>query len=153
MSELGFTEAYRTDEFVVEIEGIESPGITKVSGLSEGEVEAIDQPDGGANITHKISSGIIKYDDLTLERNMDGTKADADFKDWFTEMFKLDGTGTGSRLRRNGSVVKKQFGLEVMRMAFEGAWIKSSKFTDLDAASSALMKQTLVLAVERMYRV
>jgi phage tail-like protein len=153
MSEFGFTEAYRTDEFVVEIEGIESPGITKVSGLSEGEVEAIDQPDGGANITHKISSGIIKYDDLTLERNMDGTKADADFKDWFTEMFKLDGTGTGSRLRRNGSVVKKQFGQEVMRLAFEGAWIKSSKFTDLDAASSALMKQTLVLAVERMYRV
>jgi phage tail-like protein len=153
MSEFGFTEAYRTDEFVVEIEGIESPGITKVSGLSEGEIEAIDQPDGGANITHKISSGIIKYDDLTLERNMDGTKADADFKDWFTEMFKLDGTGTGSALRRNGSVVKKQFGQEVMRLAFEGAWIKSSKFTDLDAASSALMKQTLVLAVERMYRV
>jgi phage tail-like protein len=153
MSEFGFTEAYRTDEFVVEIEGIESPGITKVSGLSEGEVEAIDQPDGGANITHKISSGIIKYDDLTLERNMDGTKADADFKDWFVEMFKLDGTGTGSRLRRNGSVVKKQFGVEVMRLAFEGAWIKSSKFTDLDAASSALMKQTMVLAVERMYRV
>jgi phage tail-like protein len=115
MSDFGFTEAFRTDEFVVEIEGIESPGITKVSGLSEGEVEAIDQPDGGANITHKISSGIIKYDDLTLERNMDGTKADADFKDWFSEMFKLDGTGTGSRLRRNGSVVKKQFGVEVMR--------------------------------------
>jgi phage tail-like protein len=153
MSEFGFTEAWRTDEFVVEIEGIESPGITKVSGLSEGEIEAIDQPDGGANINHKISSGIVKYDDLTLERNMDGTKSDADFRDWFTEMFKLDGTGIGSRLRRNGSVVKKQFGQEVMRMAFEGAWIKSSKFTDLDAASSALMKQTLVLAVERMYRV
>lgn len=153
MADFGFTEAFRTDEFVVEIEGIESPGITKVSGLSEGEVEAIDQPDGGANITHKISSGIIKYDDLTLERNMDGTKSDADFKDWFAEMFKLDGTGTGSQLRRNGSVVKKQFGKEVMRFAFEGAWIKSSKFTDLDAASSALMKQTLVLAVERMYRV
>ena len=153
MSEFGFTEAYRTDEFVVEIEGIESPGITKVSGLSEGDVEAIDQPDGGANITHKISSGIVKYDDLTLERNMDGTKADADFKEWFTTMFKLDGTGTGSQLRRNGSVVKKQFGQEVLRLAFEGAWIKSSKFTDLDASSSALMKQTMVLAVERMYRV
>jgi hypothetical protein len=40
-----------------------------------------------------------------------------------------------------------------MRFAFEGAWIKSSKFTDLDAASSGLMKQTIVLAIERMYRV
>jgi phage tail-like protein len=153
MADFGFNEAYRTDEFVVEIEGIESPGITKVSGLSEGDVDAIDQPDGGANITHKISSGIVKYDDLTLERNMDGSQADADFKDWFEEMFKLDGTGTGSQLRRNGSVVKKQFGNEVLRFGFEGAWIKSSKFTDLDAGSSDLMKQTIVLAVERMYRV
>ncbi len=144
MAELAFNEAFRTDEFVVEIEGIESPGITKVSGMSEGDVDAVDQPDGGANITHKISSGIIKYDDLTLERNMDGTQTDQDFKDWFDEMFKLDGTGTGSQLRRNGSVVKKQFGQEVLRFAFEGAWIKSSKFSDLDAGSSDLMKQTHV---------
>lgn len=153
MAEHGFTEAYRTDEFVVEIEGVESPGVTKVGGLSEGEVEVIEQPDGGSNVVHKISSGIIKYDDLTLERNVDGTQADEDFREWFTEMFELDGTGTGSQLRRNGSVVKKQFGEEVMRFAFEGAWIKSSKFTDLDTGSSDLMKQTLVLAVERMYRV
>jgi phage tail-like protein len=153
MADLGFNEAYRTDEFVVEIEGIESPGITKVSGLSEGEVDAIEQPDGGSPHSHKISSGNIKYGDLTLERNMDGSKADTDFKDWFMEMFKLDGTGTGSALRRNGSMVKKQFGVEVLRFAFEGAWIKSSKFSDLDAATSALMKQTIVLAVERMYRV
>jgi len=153
MSDFGFNEAYRTNEFVVEIEGIESPGVTKVSGLSEGDIDAVDQPDGGANITHKISSGIVKYDDMTLERNMDGTQADEDFRLWFDEMFKLDGTGTGSELRRNGSVVKKQFGQEVLRFAFEGAWIKSSKFTDLDAASSDLMKQTIVLAVERMYRV
>ena len=150
---LDFNEAYRTDEFFVEIAGIASPGITKVTGLGEGDIDPIDQPDGGANITHKISSGIIKYDDLTLERNMDGSEADEDFKDWFDEMFNLDGTGRGSQFRRNGSVVKKQFGQEVLRFAFEGAWIKSSKFTDLDAASSDLMKQTIVLSVERMYRV
>jgi phage tail-like protein len=153
MSDIDFNEAYRTDEFVVEISGIDSPGITKVSGLSEGDVDAIDQPDGGSNITHKISSGIIKYDDLTLERNMDGTQADTKFKEWFGTMFQLDGEGTGSQLRRNGSVVKKQFGKEVLRFVFEGAWIKSSKFSDLDAGSSELMKQTIVLAVERMYRV
>jgi phage tail-like protein len=153
MPDIGFTEAYRTNEFVVEIEGIESPGITNVSGLGEGEVDAIDQPDGGSNITHKISSGLIKYDDLTLERNMDGTQADEEFRLWFAEMFKLDGTGVGSKLRRNGSVVKLQFGEEVIRFAFEGAWIKSSKFSDLDAGSSDLMKQTIVLSVERMYRV
>jgi phage tail-like protein len=153
MADLGFTEAYRTHEFVVEIDGITSPGITKVTGLTEGEIEAIEQPDGGANITHKISSGIIKYGDVTLERNMDGSATDTAFKLWFQQMFTIDGKGTGSKLRKNGSVVKKQFGNEVMRFAFEGAWIKSSKFSDLDAASSGLMKQTIVLAIERMTRV
>src|SRR3974390_2738252 len=103
MADLGFTESFRTHEFVVEIDGIDSPGITKVSGISEGEIDAIDQPDGGANITHKISAGIIKYGDITLERNMDGTAADAAFKTWFYQMFTADGTGTGSQLRKNGS--------------------------------------------------
>jgi phage tail-like protein len=138
---------------VVEIEGIESPNITKVTGLTEGDIEAIEQPDGGANITHKISSGVIKYGDLTLERNMDGSKADSDFKDWFQKMFTVDGTGTGSKLRRNGSVVVKEHQVEVMRFVFEGAWMKSSKFSDMDASTSGLLKQTVVLAVERMYRV
>ena len=153
MADFGFTESYRSHEFTVEIEGVESPNITKVDGLSEGEIDAIEQPDAGANIIHKISSGVVKHSDVTLERNLDGTKADADFKSWFQEMFKLDGTGIGSQLRRNGSVVVKQFGKEVMRFSFEGAWIKSSKFTTLDASSSGLFKHTIVLAVERMSRV
>lgn len=152
MANVAFTEAYRTHEFYVEIEGIASPGIVKVTGLSEGDIDVIEQPDGGSNVTHKISSGIIKYGDLTLERNMDGSKADDDFKKWFGEMFKVDGSGKGSALRRNGAVVKKQNNKEVMRFVFEGAWIKSSKFSDLDAGTSGLMKQTIVLAIERMYR-
>ena len=153
MTAPAFVEAFRTHEFVVEIEGIASPGITKVSGLTDGEVDAHEQPDGGTNFVHKISSAIIKYGDITVERHMDGTQTDADFLDWFSEMFKLDGTGVGSNLRRNGSVVKKHFGQEVIRWAFEGAWIKSSKFSDLDAKADGLMVQTIVLAVERMYRV
>lgn len=153
MTAPAFVESYRTHEFVVEIEGIQSPNITKVSGLGDGEVDAHEQGDAGANHIHKISSAIIKYGDITLERHMDGTQADADFHNWFREMFKLDGTGVGSRLRRNGSVVKKESGKEVMRWAFEGAWPKSSKFSDLDAKADGLMTQTIVLAVEQMYRV
>ena len=153
MSALSFVESFKTHEFVVEIGGVESPNITKVSGLGEGDVDAIDQPDGGDNIIHKISSGIVKYSDLTLERHCDGTGDDKLFQDWFTSMFAIDGTGTGSQKRRSGSVVVKEHSQEVMRFCFEGAWIKSSKFSDLDAAQSGLMKQTIVLAIERMYRV
>ena len=153
MADPGFVEAYQTHEFVVEIEGIQSPGITKVTGLSEGEVDAIDQPDGGANITHKISSGIVRFSDLTLERNLDGSANDTAFRTWWEQMFKMDGTGQGSRARKNGSVVVKRAGQEVQRWTFEGAWIKSSKFSDLDAGAPGLLKQTVVLALERMYRI
>jgi hypothetical protein len=64
--------------------------VTKVSSLSEGEIDVIEQPDGSSNTTHKISSGIIKFGDITIERNMDGTKADDDFKKWFSTMFMTD---------------------------------------------------------------
>lgn len=152
MANVAFTEAFRTNEFIVEIEGIGSPGVTKVSSLSEGEIDVIEQPDGGSNTIHKISSGIIKFGDITIERNMDGTKADDDFKKWFSTMFKTDGFGLGSKLRRNGAIIKKQNGQEKLRLVFEGAWIKSSKFSDLDAGTSGLFKQTIVLSIERMYR-
>jgi len=57
MGILGFNEAYRTDEFLVEIEGIESPGITKVSGLSEGEVDAIVALIAGYGIKEMVRTG------------------------------------------------------------------------------------------------
>lgn len=151
---MGFREAYRANEFVVEIDGIESPGITKISGLSEGDSGMIEQKEGGSNIIHKISSGVIKFESLTLERNMDGSKADEDFLKWFQEMFKLDRTGQGSsKSRRNGAVIKRHFGQEVLRFAFYNAWVKSSKFSDLEAASENLMKQTIVLEHEGLERV
>ncbi len=153
MSDIGFNEAFRSDEFVVEIEGIENPGIIRVSGLSDGEVVAIDQPNNRQNITPKVSARNVSHDDLVLVRHVDGGAGDEAFRKWFTTSFAADGTGRGSQHRRNGSVVKRHFGEEVMRFAFEGAWIKSSRFSDLDAASTELMTQTLVLAVERMYRV
>ena len=154
MPNQGFREAYRTNEFVVEIEGIESPGISKVSGLSEGETKTIEQPDGGSNIVHKLSSGVVKFQPLTLERYLDGSKADEDFRSWFQSIFKLDGSGKGSsKTRRNGSVIKRHFGEEVARFTFYGAWIQSSKFSDLEAGSENLMKQTIVLEHEGMERV
>jgi len=149
---IAFVESYRTHEFYLDIDLIPSPGITKVSGLTDGEVDAIEQPDGGSPFVHKIPSTIIKYGDITLERHMDGTDTDAKFKEWFQTMFLANGSGTAATIRKNGSIVKLQFGQEVMRFAFEGAWIKSSKFADFDAKSDGLLTQTVVLAVERTHR-
>ena len=102
---------------------------------------------------HKIPSTIIKFGDVTLERHMDGSPQDAFFKDWWTAMFNLDGSGTNPTVRKNGSIYHKQFGEEKVRFAFEGGWVKSSKFADFDAKSDGLLTQTIVLAIERMHRV
>ncbi|MEU4713984.1 phage tail protein [Micromonospora purpureochromogenes] len=152
MAELTFQESYRTHGFLVEIAGTQCP-VTKVTGLNEGMTEAIEQPDGGSPTVHKIASGIIKFDALVIERNVDGSRFDGFFKDWFGEMFQLTGNTQTSSVRRNGAVIKLENGQEVLRFAFYGAWVKSSKFSDLEAGSSGLFKQTLELEHEGLERV
>ena len=147
-------EGYRANEFVLVIDGTESPGVTKVSGLSEGELETIEQPDGGSGHVHKIASTKIKFDSLTIERRCDGSEEDKRFRDWFSEAFKLNRrTQAGSSARRNGMIIKRHNGEPVLSFAFYDAWVKSSKFSDLEAGSNNLFMQTIVLEHEGLERV
>jgi phage tail-like protein len=139
------TEPYRANEFVVEIGTAESPTVSKVSGLSLGETETIEVPEGGTNVVHKVSSGVVKFQPLTIERYVDGSADDKLFQEFFETMFKRGAGGKGSTVRRDGAVVKKHFGKEVFRIAFYGAWVKSAAFSDLEAGSSTPLKQTVVL--------
>jgi phage tail-like protein len=152
MAELTFQEAYRTHGFLLEIEGTQCP-VTKVTGLSEGTTETIEQFDGGSSTPHKISSGFRKWEPLVIERNMDGSRFDGFFQDWFTEMFQLNGVTRDSSVRRNGAVILVQHDQEILRFAFYEAWIKSSKFADLEAGSTTLFKQTVTLEHQGMERV
>ena len=148
---MALREPYRGNEFVVEIGVKESPSITKVSGLSLGETDTIDFHEGGTNVIHKVSSGIVKFQPLTIERYVDGSPDDAAFKSYFESMFKLGGASQGgSTVRQDGAIVKKHFGKEVFRLAFYGAWVKSAHFSDLEAGSNTLMKQTVVLEHDGM---
>jgi phage tail-like protein len=152
MAELTFKESYRTHGFALEIEGTRCP-VTKVTGLSEGSTDTIEQPDGGSPVVRKISSGVVKFDTLVIERNMDGSSFDKLFQDWFNEMFQLNGASSGSSKRRNGAVIKLENGQEVLRFAFYEAWVKSSKFADLEAGSTNLFKQTVELEHNGLERV
>ena len=130
-------EAFRANEFVLVIDGgTESPGVSKVSGLSEGEVETIEQADGGTNHVYKIAAAKMKFDPLTIERYVDGSPEDQRFQDWFREIFDLNSTTQGgSTVRKNGMIEKRHNGGTVLTFAFYDAWVKSSKFTDLEAGS------------------
>lgn len=151
MAELTFAEAFRTHGFRVEIEGT-SCRATKVTGLNEGHTDVIEMASGGDSIVRKISSGIVKFDNLTIERDMDGTPEDQFFRDWFGEMFQLTGSSSGSSIRRNGAIVMEHDGEEKLRFGFVEGWIVSSKFADLEAKSTNLFKQTVEIAHNGLYR-
>lgn len=147
-------ESYRANEFVLMIDGQESPGVSKVSGLSEGELETVEQADGGSAKVYKLAGAKVKFDSLTIERYVDGSPEDKRFQEWFQACFKLNKTEQGgSAPRRNGMIVKRHNGATALTFAFYGAWVKSSKFTDLEAGSTGLFKQTIVLEHEGLERV
>ncbi len=153
MAELTFNESWRTHGFALEIEGQRVP-VTKVTGLNEGMTDTIEQSDGGSTFVRKIASGVVKFDTLVIERNMDGSDFDQNFQDWFNEMFSLNNpTSGGSSVRRNGAIIKLENGTEVLRYAFYEGWVKSSKFADLEASSTNLFKQTVEIEHNGMERV
>jgi phage tail-like protein len=149
-------ESYRINEFVLIIDGSESPNISKVSGLDEGSVEVKEQPDAGSYRTYKLAGAMIKYEPLTIERYVDGSEEDARFLEWFQNVFKLNNEtqgGSGGTSRKDGMIVKRHNGEDVITFAFYGAWPSSSKFSDLEAGSTELFKQTIVLQHEGLERV
>jgi phage tail-like protein len=152
MAELTFRESYRTHGFVVEIEGTRCP-VTKVTGLNEGMTDTVEQPEGGSPRVRKISSGVVKFDPLVIERNMDGSEFDTLFQEWFGEMFQLNGPSGGSSIRRNGAIIKLENGQEVLRFAFYEGWLKSSKFADMEAGTTNLFKQTVEIEHNGLERV
>ncbi|SRR6266700_4946235 len=152
MAQLTFNESYRSHGFAVEIAGTRCP-VTKVTGLHEGKVDTIEQMEGGSNVARKIASGVVKFETLVIERNMDGSQFDKFFKDWFNEMFQLHGTSNGSSVRRNGAVIKLENGQEVMRFTFIEGYVKSSKMADLEAGSNNLFKQTIEIEHNGLERV
>src|SRR4051812_39850112 len=120
-----FWESYRANEFVLYIDGTESPGVSKVSGLSEGELDVIEQPDAGTNRVYKIAATKIKFEPLTIERYVDGSPEDKRFRDWFRQTFNLNNrTQGGSGVRKNGMIEKRHNGEVVLRFSFQNAWVK-----------------------------
>jgi phage tail-like protein len=146
-------ESYRANEFVLEIDSVPSPGVSKITGLSEGEIDTIEQADGGSAHVYKIAATKVKYEPLVIERYVDGSPEDLRFRDWFRSVFDINSTTQGgSASRKNGLIRKLHNGQQVMLFSFRNAWVKSSKFTDLEAGSTTLFKQTIVLEHEGLIR-
>lgn len=147
-------EGYKSTEFVLVVGSTESPGVTRITGLSEGEYDTIEQADGGSTHIHKVSSTKVKFEPLTIERRVDGSEQDQLFLDWWRETFFLsEGLSQGSAIRRNGKIIKRHNGEDVLAFLFFDAWVKSSKFSDLEAGTDNFFTQTIVLEHEGLERV
>lgn len=147
-------EGFKATEFVIIIGERESPGVTRITGLTEGMYDTIEQPEGGSTHIHKISSSKVKFDTLTVERRVDGSEEDQRWLDWWRETFFLsEDVSQGSRVRRSGRIVKRDNGVPVLAFMFYDGWIKSSKFSDLEAGSDNLLTQTIEIEHEGLERI
>jgi phage tail-like protein len=147
-------EGYKSSEFVLMVGAVESPSVTRVTGLSEGSFDTIEQPDGGSYRVRKLSGSKLKHDMVTVTRRVDGSADDQLFLDWWKETFDFSqGRSQGSRVRRNMSIIKRDNGVDVMTFFLYDAWVKSSKFSDLEAGSDSLFTQTIEIEHEGFERV
>lgn len=146
-------EGYKSTEYVLIVDSRESPGVTKIGGLSEGAYDTVEQPDGGSTHIHKISSTKVKFETLTIERRMDGSDQDDMFESWWKETFNFaDRVSQGSRVRKNFRIEKRDNGETVLLFLITGGWIKSSKFSDLEAGSTNFFTQTVEIEHEGLER-
>lgn len=146
-------EGYKTTEYILKIGEVECPAVNRIAGLSDGTYATIEQPDGGSHRVHKMS-GKFTWDTLVITRRMDGSPEDQEFLDWWKETYDYaEGVSQGSRVRRNLSIIKRDNGEDVMTFFVYDAWMKSSKYSDLEAGSDGLFTQTIELEHEGLERI
>lgn len=150
----GLYDGMKATEYRLMLDGLESPGVTRITGLSEGSYDTIEQPDGGGLLVRKVSSAKVKFDPMTIVRRMDGSPEDQRFLDWWRDTFHLsESFSQGSRVRRSFQIIKLDYGEPVLTFLVMQAWIKSSKFSDLEAGSDAFFEQTIELEHEGLERI
>ncbi|MEW6556030.1 MAG: phage tail protein [Elusimicrobiota bacterium] len=125
----------------------ESAGFTTVSGLNT-ETEVVEYREGdSAGHMHKLP-GLTTFEDITLSR---GKSTIDDFQIWRNEVYEVDrGGGLPDReFRRNLIIELRDYqNVPVKSWEVRDAWATRLEHGDLDATSSDVWIETLVLAHE-----
>ena len=127
--------------FQVEIDGIRRAGFQQVTGL-EITVEPVEHNEGGRTTPLKVP-GLTRYSDITLRY---GVIRDPELYRWIRDV-------VDRRIeRRNGSIVLLDVAgeEEAVRWNFFEAWPTKLTVGDLNAETSDVLVDTLVLAIERL---
>ena len=130
--------------FGLELDGLEIPGISEVSGLKmEQDVVELKEngPDGKVSV--RKLPGRWKAPDITLTRAL---TTDGAFESWVKQA--QSGKGVASK---NGSISVFDFqGALVKKYLFTNAWPKSLEISALQADGPSVVTERLVLVCERL---
>jgi phage tail-like protein len=147
----GFTETGRHDpfqnfRFVVQIDGFDSFGFDKVSGLRQ-TTDEVEYREGGENFTPHRLPGQTKFGDITLSR---GLSLNAEIMHWVREVFSLDATHLQDNLFRRSILIQEldRVGDIVRTWTVYEAWVKEYSLGDWDAKSNEVHIESMVLANE-----
>ena len=136
-----------TFQFVLEVDGIEMASFRKCSGV-ESETETIEYKEAtkeGKMIIRKVP-GAMKWSDITLERRIDGSTAQWEWR-------KQVEDGDVDKARRNGSIViKDSMKAEVARWNFERGWVSKWTGAELDAGANEVATEKVVITHEGLHR-
>lgn len=144
-------DPFRNFKFVVEINGFIRAGFNKISGLKR-TVDVTEYREGADNDTTRKLPGQTKYDNVTFER---GQSNDSDFIDWANQIFNLDsvdganGPAEGFR-KRIVIYLKDKAGVRVKKWTLKRCWPMEDSDGDLDAGSSDVLPETMIVAHEGM---
>lgn len=133
------SDLYTNNNWYFEMQGLVSPHFHTLEGISKttGEITIVD---GGTNITHKFSSQIKQFGDITLTRSKDGSVDDV-------AIAALRDLCMDTALRFDANLVKLHHGNEVFRIMFLGARIKEENHPTLSTDGEERYDVRYVLSV------
>lgn len=134
---------YTVNGWTLELPGLVSPHFETLSGLSK-KTGTMTIVDGGTNVKFKFSDQIKDFGQITLGRTDDGSIDDLTIRSLIEESIE---NGT----KYTGALVKRHYGVEVFRIAFEGLGFVEQNWPDLDVNAtedSAKLKIDIVANVD-----
>lgn len=141
-------DPYRNFKYEVESSGFPRAGFSKISGLKQ-TTENTQYREGGENETPHQLPGQTTFEDITFER---GVSVDEDFVNWCNLIFNVDnvdGQQGDNNFRKDVTIyLKDKAGARVKKWKVVRAWPKERSYSDLDASSSDVLIETLVLCNE-----
>lgn len=145
---------FRGFKYRIDVPGFASTGVRSVTGMNTGETEIAEYREGNMESTVTKNPGLTSYGDITIVR---GYSENKDFQRWRNEVqisqggddADSDNDVPNASFRKNFTVhILNEFGSSIRSFGVINAWPMSYNLGDLNAESSDILEETLVIVNE-----